>query len=484
MEVTNNASGTAGAAVGDVLAAMDYPFERLDIEVTTATVAEPSCEGHVEFACTSFGAGGALIEFRVGFGAPTPPPFTEDFSGLKFVQESVAHEIGHVVAGVKVNDPDKIAEMCGLFIRTDPMTGEVSVGNSSRWSAGEWSDRIGEAVAETFKDVFLPKSMRKFDNRTNWDLPQGNFKAYLRLMGLVIEGFDEPKQVQGTYYSPTLTEQMNVGGGETPSENYHADLQSFGVGDRPFWVAKGLSAAGLGAPVPFGDKSLAQGVIGGAAAFTLGDLVFAGPSGVDIELDMTMEPDFTLAYAHDFDPDFPEYNPETWEYVGWAPGLWWQYKTWGYWELSWVVMLRPDEGADFSAHLISAAASYLNSMTHREDLEGLAPRYSGIFPAPTKDGLASVLGIWVDSIISITLNLRVEAWRDDGPESTIRYRGAVPAGPGVVENWAASFWTASWNAKLDPDKLPPWPYVDEPPQASPGPSGRIRRSRARGGLLA
>lgn len=484
MEVTNNATGVPGGAVPDVLAAMDYPFERLEIDVVTSTVAEPSCAGHVEFACTSFGVDGASIEFRVGFGAPSPPPFTEDFSGLKFVQESVAHEIGHVVAGVKVNDPDKIAEMCGLFIRTDPVTGDVSVGSSGRWSAGEWPDRIGEAVAETFKDVFLPKSMRKFDNRTNWDLPRGNFKAFLRLMGLNIEGFDEPKQVQGTYYSPTVTEQGNVFAGASPSSQYHADLQSFGVDDRPFWAAKGLSAAGLGAPVPFGDTELAQGVIGGAAPFTLGDLVFAGRGGVALELDMTMEPDFTLEYAHDFDPDFPHYNPETWEYVGWAPGLWYEYKTWGYWEIYWVVMLRPDEGPDFSAHLIPAAAAYLNSMTHREDLEGLAPTYSGNFPAPTKAELAAVLGEWVDSIISITLNFRVECWRDDGPESTIRYRGAIPSGPGVVENWAASTWTASWNASLEPDKLPLWPYVDEPPQASPGPSGNIRRSRARGGVLA
>lgn len=494
MEVSNNAGGVIGGAVGTALDAMGlYPFERLDIDVSFNVVAEPNCPGHSEFACTSFGVDGASVEFRNGLGAPTPPPFSEDYAGLKFVQETVAHEVGHVVAGVKINSPDLIAEMCKLFIRTDPMTGERSVGDSSRWAAGEWPDRIGEAVAETFKDVFLAKEMRKFDNRTNWDLPESNFRDYLRLMGMILEGDFQAMSKSSAFYVPSLTEQSNVNDlGEEPGENYHSDVQTFSVSypdGRPFWCYNGQSAAGLGTPVAFSDKELPQGNLGGVMLFTLGDLKSAEGS-VDLELDMSMIPDLAAPYAHQIidtePPDSAIYDSSRFEYVGWAPGSWSDFKTYAYWELYWDVTIRPDEGPDYSARASVPAGAYIASMDYREDLIGFPPMFSGQFPLLDPDTLKDLLTEPVYmQIIAITLNLNIEAWQDIGPGHPIRFHGAMPCGPGVVESWANDQqWTADWSNTKVPDKLPLWPYVDEPPEATPGPTGRIRRSRARMGELA
>ncbi len=49
-----------------------------------------------------------------------------------------------------------------------------------------WEDRVQEALAEFFKDLYLPESARIYDQRTNWQMQRESFDAFMDMVELVI----------------------------------------------------------------------------------------------------------------------------------------------------------------------------------------------------------------------------------------------------------------------------------------------------------
>lgn len=95
----------------------------------------------------------------------------DQFSGVAFFQETVVHEMGHVVASwLNVAQMTIISSLFGGTYEAN-------------WRPDtDWPTRIVEAQAEFFKDVFMPKEFRRYDNRTNWKMTRGNFSAWVDIM--------------------------------------------------------------------------------------------------------------------------------------------------------------------------------------------------------------------------------------------------------------------------------------------------------------
>lgn len=85
-------------------------------------------------------------------------PSAMHFDIVRFYQETVAHEMGHVLS-FSLNDTGR--DLLSRLFNCENTT--------EAWfpAAAQWADRPGEAIAETFKDAFLPIEFREYDNRTN-----------------------------------------------------------------------------------------------------------------------------------------------------------------------------------------------------------------------------------------------------------------------------------------------------------------------------
>lgn len=92
--------------------------------------------------------------------------------GKTFYQESVVHELAHVVITMLVATGGYTVET--LTAELGPMLG-LSVWNDPGVA---WEDRILEATAETFKDIYMPKAARVYSNRTNGKLPRVRFDDF------------------------------------------------------------------------------------------------------------------------------------------------------------------------------------------------------------------------------------------------------------------------------------------------------------------
>lgn len=94
--------------------------------------------------------------------------------------ETAAHETGHAVFAAISHG--RRLEIAGLFgVDTD----DPAV---LQPSGKEWQDRIGEGIAETFKEAFLPSRYRVFPNRTNHKI---SYSEYPRFRRIIREGLEE-----------------------------------------------------------------------------------------------------------------------------------------------------------------------------------------------------------------------------------------------------------------------------------------------------
>jgi hypothetical protein len=93
------------------------------------------------------------------------------FRGDKFYMETVNHELGHVVQ-FKLN-PSQRAKRCHAFGASTGQWDDVTL---------PWEMLVQEADAETFKDVFLPRRWRKFDNRTTRRLRRERFEEWMSVL--------------------------------------------------------------------------------------------------------------------------------------------------------------------------------------------------------------------------------------------------------------------------------------------------------------
>lgn len=99
-----------------------------------------------------------LISFRDDAPHFQNGPSAAHYDIARFYQETVAHEMGHVLS-FALNDLGQ-ALLSRLF-NTDNTT--------EAWfpATSQWVDRPGEAIAETFKEAFLPVQFREYPIRTN-----------------------------------------------------------------------------------------------------------------------------------------------------------------------------------------------------------------------------------------------------------------------------------------------------------------------------
>jgi hypothetical protein len=165
----------------DAVRACLFPFERITTTVHVSWADEIPL-GHNFFAYTHWNttptdACGrpdvASIQIRHDLDDPSARKPKGYFHGKAFYMETVVHELAHVVQSKF--DPGHIAAMSAVFF-----------GGPDDWSGDEtgalWAVRRQEAYAETFKDLWLPRPNRRFDNRTNYKLTPDRLESFVHVL--------------------------------------------------------------------------------------------------------------------------------------------------------------------------------------------------------------------------------------------------------------------------------------------------------------
>jgi hypothetical protein len=165
--------------VTEAIRRANYPFDDLDVHVFVTWPAEPSLPGHKEFAATTTVDGiNFALEIRASLDSSTDP----DYSGRAFYEETVIHEIAHVITFARTTEAAR-QTMCPCFYKL--VTGEGVVHGTAadlNPGAAPWGDRIQEAMAEIIKDTILANTFREYDNRTNWQLDPDHFLDFMAAM--------------------------------------------------------------------------------------------------------------------------------------------------------------------------------------------------------------------------------------------------------------------------------------------------------------
>lgn len=165
--------------VEEAIRRVTYPLDRLAVNVTVTWPTEPPCPGHKEFACTTTPDGvNFAMSIREAFDSSTDP----DYSGRTFYEETIVHELGHVITFARANLAAREA-MCPWFMRRVSGEGIVHGVAAQLDNADDlWEDRIQEAMAETIKDAILPHGYRDYDNRTNWEIDPAHYDDFMTAM--------------------------------------------------------------------------------------------------------------------------------------------------------------------------------------------------------------------------------------------------------------------------------------------------------------
>lgn len=90
--------------------------------------------------------------------------------------EAVIHTLGHFF----FEQNGGVERICGWFAHRD--TGARATADD--WSPPAWDLRVQEAIAEFFKDVYLPQ--RASDQRTFWEFDQGAFADFVQVVDDVV----------------------------------------------------------------------------------------------------------------------------------------------------------------------------------------------------------------------------------------------------------------------------------------------------------
>lgn len=152
-----------------------FPASQLPLKITVKTVPEPPCVGHNDYMCTqTLSTDGVVTDIQIFIreGAETQAVARQATTDLAhaFFMEAVVHEFGHVLTFTYLALDDAAREeMAGWFIWRGE-GGTTRHGELDDWNPTDkkWESRIQEAVAEWFKDLYMPRKYRAYDNRTDW----------------------------------------------------------------------------------------------------------------------------------------------------------------------------------------------------------------------------------------------------------------------------------------------------------------------------
>lgn len=151
---------TAAQAQGFIEAtqSVSLDFDNWPIQVDAYFTEDPDPTQPDEFAITNtLEPGHFEIKFRNDAPHFQNGAAVAHFDVSKFYEETVIHELGHVLS-FSLNEVAQTL-LSRLF----------QVSGPDEWfpPSALWGDRPGEAIAETFKDAFMPQSAREYSNRTN-----------------------------------------------------------------------------------------------------------------------------------------------------------------------------------------------------------------------------------------------------------------------------------------------------------------------------
>lgn len=210
------------------------------VKVSFVPPAEVTNKGHTDLALTTFSYDSVEGETIVrndapGFGGQRASlealaaSMGLEYSAMKHFHETAVHELGHVIfASLAHETRVKIAQMFGAS--SDTVTELFP-------AAKKWENRIGEAIADTFKEAFLPRRYRVFPNRTNIHIPYSKFPEFRALFRELFEpgGSEEAGDEPGAWYRSKRQDAMRVG-----------DINPFGSVSLPrVPPEKGLEHSGL-----------------------------------------------------------------------------------------------------------------------------------------------------------------------------------------------------------------------------------------------
>jgi hypothetical protein len=175
---------------------INLPLDRIQFKLTVEFTPDPLASSHNEFAATTtlIGSGEALTKI-----ASIAPNWPIPWDGIQFLQETMAHEFGHALYGSLPEG--RRLEIAMMFGASDTSPETLHPAGSA------WENRIGEGIAETFKDAFLPPDLRRYFNRTHHKLP---ISDYPRFREIVRQGVAEME--------------AELGEGEGELENLEVDL--------------------------------------------------------------------------------------------------------------------------------------------------------------------------------------------------------------------------------------------------------------------
>lgn len=175
---------------------LHLPFEQipLDQRVEFVDPSEVTGKGETDLAITTFTYDSDSSVVKVRNDAPSysaadlgleelAAKYGIGYTGVIHFFETAAHETGHsFYAALPHESRVAIAQMFGA--KSDDIA-ELFPHDRA------WEDRIGEAIADTFKEAFLPARLRVFPNRTNISIPYslyGKFRNYFRHVPKTSEG--------------------------------------------------------------------------------------------------------------------------------------------------------------------------------------------------------------------------------------------------------------------------------------------------------
>lgn len=186
---------------------LNLPFEDIPLTVTVSFVDPNELEHGESFALAatkwSYGSAEAVTQVR-----NDAPGYANADASLKALaaslgltynadlhyNETAVHETAHALYAA-LPEEFRVA-IAKLFGASSDSTSELFP------SGAAWEDKPGEAIADTFKEAFLPRRFRVFGNRTNIKLSYSEFPRFRRLFREGVENIAIPGG------GPTIAEQM------------------------------------------------------------------------------------------------------------------------------------------------------------------------------------------------------------------------------------------------------------------------------------